>query len=228
MNEFSEIQGLYPDHACHGINLTSKISFEEQVSIALNKGRSPFSLLTIGIDPGETVGVAAEADGMLLFADECLPPFRETLVTTVRYLLAGFQSWETIIRVGLSPEYQSTNLLRLLLPFLRSDVRIELVDEKKTSKGSSRSNSDAAIQIARRSGRVIGVAEAIRQIENYVIPEGRVHEIQKWSRRLSSSRTLSSVLAREVAEGNLTLEQALALADKENQKKSTIHKEELH
>lgn len=213
--ELPEVQEQYPDHFCYGIEDNSDSTFEQQIFIALNKGRKPFDCLMIGIDPGEVVGIVGIADGMTLFAEELFPPFQETLVGTVKQLLASFTTRQTIIRVGLSPTYQATNLLRLLLPFLGSNVHLELVDERKTSKGHVKTNSEAAIEIARRSGRPIGVTEATHKVNDYVIPEGRIHEIKKWSRRLSSNRTLPTSLAKKVAEGKITLEEALSAANKE-------------
>lgn len=178
-NEFTKIQSQYPDQLAYAIDATSDAVFEEQLRTALNKGRKPFNCLIIGIDPGETVGIAVIADGMILFAEEYHPPFQETLVEAIRRLLASFQALEKIIRVGLSPAYQVTNLLRLLLPFYGFNIRIELVDERKTSTRPSKTNSDAAMEIARRSGRPIGVVEATHQLNDYVIPEGRIQEIKK-------------------------------------------------
>ncbi|MHA2369258.1 MAG: hypothetical protein ACXADX_10590 [Candidatus Hodarchaeales archaeon] len=127
--ELPEVQEQYPDHFSYGIDHNSDAAFEQQIWIALNKGRKPFDCLMIGIDPGEVVGIVGIADGMTLFAEELFPPFQETLVGTVKRLLASFTTRQTIIRVGLSPTYQTTNLLRLLLPFLGRNVHLELVDE---------------------------------------------------------------------------------------------------
>ncbi|MHA2369257.1 MAG: hypothetical protein ACXADX_10585 [Candidatus Hodarchaeales archaeon] len=52
---------------------------------------------------------------------------------------------------------------------------------------------------------------------DFVIPEGRILEIKKWSRRLSSNRTLPTTLAKKVAEGKLTLEQALSAANEKTE-----------
>ncbi len=177
----------------------------------MNKGRSPFNQLVIGLDPGEHVGLALEADGMLLFANEYPPPFDKTLVKTIKRLLMTFSSHNKIIRIGRSPRYQVTKLLRYLLPIIDSNIQLELVNEGKTSTGISKTNSDAALIIARRKGKQIYPSEVKRYLQEYEVPKGRIKEIKQESRIRSKHLTIQGILAREVAEGRLTLEQALSL-----------------
>ena len=96
---------------------------------------------------------------------------------------------------------------RLLNAMLEQGYIVELVDERKTSRGLHRNqHSVSAIRIAMLAG------ERIWEVVELQPTEGEVKEIQRRSRIKSQGRvTISSELARKVALGELTLAEAIEL-----------------
>ena len=82
---------------------------------------------------------------------------------------------------------------------------VELVDERKTSRGLNRNqHAVSAIRIATLSG------ERIWEVVKMEPKDGELREIQRKSRIKSQGRiTISSELAKKVALGELTLAEAI-------------------
>src|SRR2546426_1000052 len=97
--------------------------------------------------------------------------------------------------------------VRLLKPLARAQLRGEVVDEAGTTHRTAQPDVDAAIDIAKSSGRRVDPPVEIRPTP------GEVREIQRRSRLDSGGVvTISSELAGAVARGDLTLEEAIARA----------------
>ncbi len=73
--------------------------------------------------------------------------------------------------------------------------------------------------IARRQGKQIFPTEVKKYLQEYEVPKGRIREIKQESRIRSKHLTIPGILAREVAEGRLTLDQALTLTISVNKNK---------
>src|SRR5439155_1323072 len=89
----------------------------------------------------------------------------------------------------------------------RDQLRVAVVDEAGTTHRTAQPDVDAAIDIAKSSGRRVEPPVEIRPTP------GEVREIQRRSRLDSGGVvTISSELAGAVARGDLTLEEALTRA----------------
>jgi hypothetical protein len=174
-----------------------------------------FKQVIIGVDPGKKIGVAVICDGMLLTTAIC---DLEQLPITVKNFLVSFPSERIIIRVGNQPYSVSNVIFNKLFSAFSEDekIKLEIVQEEFSSlKGTLRNQSldsdeIAAFRIAQRPG-----IEQKHLVRNEV-PSGRIAEIKKWSRNHSQNRiTLDEELAKAVALGELSLDEAIILKEKE-------------
>ena len=94
---------------------------------------------------------------------------------------------------------------RLVNALLSRGYSIELVKENKTSRGLNRQQHGvAAVRIATLSGRQVLEKSEVNP------SEGELRDIQRMSRKKSNGRvTIPTELARKVAKGEVTLEQAI-------------------
>lgn len=163
--------------------------------------------LTIGIDPGKTPGVAVIAGNRAVDAFTVSSP--EEIRGVIERVISLHTPKELQIRIGRGGGGYRQRILRALsdLP----DLRVELVNEDSTSKGNSRHVRDAlaALSIALTRGKVLeGYPSRTR------IKFGEIKNIQDEARRLSPGLTISRRLAKKVARGELTLEEATKLQRK--------------
>lgn len=177
-------------------------SINEMVEEAIFALRSPKEThrLIIGIDTGPRPGLAWLADGVLIDTvqtesiDECLVRI-DTLLQ--------HQSFQNLLfRLGDgSPSHRD----RLVNALLSDGYSIELVKENKTSRGLNRQQHGvAAVRIATLSGRQVFEKSEVNP------SEGELRDIQRISRKKSNGRvTIPTELARQVAKGEVTLEQAI-------------------
>jgi hypothetical protein len=94
---------------------------------------------------------------------------------------------------------------RLVNALLLKGYSVELVKENKTSRGLNRQQHGvAAVRIATLSGRQVW------EMTEIDISEGELRDIQRISRNKSNGRvTIPTELARKVAKGEVTIEQAI-------------------
>ena len=94
---------------------------------------------------------------------------------------------------------------RLANVCLARGLRVERVDERRTSRGLQRNQQHAsAARIAQMNGEVITHKQPV------VPTSGEVREVQRLSRRMSNGRvTISQRLAQAVAVGRLSMEEAI-------------------
>jgi hypothetical protein len=154
----------------------------------------------VGVDPGERPGIA------VLSGDTVLAAFRVPLgdtVETVRQELEG--AVDPLVRVGDGARLQGTRIVDAL-----EDVRVELVDETGTTpylgqgaRGTGMGDVLAAVNIARLEGDPVDS----RDVEPTA---GEIQVVKNRSReRSAENRELDRALARRVALGELTLEEAM-------------------
>lgn len=151
-----------------------------------------FVEIVVGVDPGPRPGVAVFGDGRFVCGSNPASP--ERAVAFVREVLYFCECDSCVIRVGDGAGVYRNRIINGLLP-----LRIELVDEKKTSRNG---DIEAAKQIAFLKGSPV---KGPIELEP---GEGEIREIQNESRSMSGV-TISKDLAREVAEGSIDMEAAI-------------------
>lgn len=154
--------------------------------------------VVVGIDPGARPGIA------VLVGDTVIAAFQVPLdaaASVVEREVA--EAPDAVVRIGDGARLQGSRLVDEL-----GDMQVELVDETGTTPylgTGARGMGDvlAAVNIARSSGTPIEG----RSIEP---TDGEIQAIKDRSRRASNAnRTITDSLARKVANGELTMEEAL-------------------
>lgn len=152
----------------------------------------------VGVDPGERPGIAVVSGDVVVAVFQV--PLSE-VVSVVRGEIVD--AVDPVVRVGDGARLSGTRIIEAL-----DDVRVELVDETGTTPHlgtGARGMGDvlAAVNIARREG------DPVESVE--VEPtDGEIQMVQNRSRERTGSETLPEELARRVAVGELTLEEAIA------------------
>ena len=157
--------------------------------------------LIIGIDPGRKPGIAVVGDGRIIETRTLNSPGE--VLKCMRDVLAVHSADEVTARVGGGGGIYKLQILKLLQENLRP--RTEIVDETSTTP-TGKSNAAAAVNIALKEGRRL-----YEKIKLSPKP-GEIKNLQRESRLLSGNITISKKLAEEVAEGKLSLEEALEIA----------------
>ena len=169
-------------------------------ALQLLKGKTEWTELLIGVDPGHEPGVAVLGDGDVL--DTYLAPSPEAVRDQVRTALRTFPAKRVRVRVG---HGDPTNRNRILNSLADDGLRVEIVDEAGTTHRTPQPDLDAAVDIARTPGVRVEPPFEVRPTP------GEVREIQRRSRLQSGGQvTISSELANGVAQGKLTLDEAIA------------------
>lgn len=168
------------------------------VEAALSAGRAGGGRRVVGIDPGERPGVA------VLDGDDVVAAFHVPLAdvpSVVRREIEG--AVDPVVRIGDGARLRGSRVIDAL-----DDGRVELVDETGTTPHlgtGARGMGDvlAAVNIARREGEPV----TDREVEPTA---GELTAIKSASReRSADNREISAALARRVAAGELSLEEAL-------------------
>jgi hypothetical protein len=154
----------------------------------------------VGVDPGQRPGVAVVVDGVVTAAFHV--PLADA-VATIREEVAGEP--DALVRIGDGARVEGSKILNEL-----DEVTVELVDETGTTPylgTGARGMGDvlAAVNIAGIEGEVVDHRE--------VDPtRGELDVIKTRSRdRSEENRAIDDALARRVASGDLTIEEALAV-----------------
>ena len=153
----------------------------------------------IGIDPGPRPGIA------VLEGDQAVAVFHVPLADAASVVLEEVaDAADPVVRIGDGARLEGSKLIGEL-----QDVHVELVDETGTTPylGTGvRAGGDvvAAINIARREGEVV----ESREVEPTA---GELQIIKDRSRKQSAeNRAINELLARRVASGELTIDEALS------------------
>lgn len=118
------------------------------------------------------------------------------------------------LKVGNGAKRQRTMMLKALGEVLGYDYPIIIVNESRTTpkvggvESSSVVDIVASINIGLREGRETTIGDVLEVKEP---TKKEIEHIKRRSRELSGNITISSRLAREVALGNLTLEEAIEI-----------------
>jgi hypothetical protein len=194
-NEAGRIRGRH-------VVLVDDIDSSIAKATQLLKGKSTWIELWIGIDPGSEPGVAIIGDGEVI--DTRIARSPEAVAFHVRQAIRTFPAKDARIRIG---HGDPTNRNRILNALARDRLPVEIVDEAGTTRRTPQPDVDAAIDIARTSGRRAQPPFEIRPTP------GEVREIQRRSRLDSGGVvTISTELAGAVARGDLSLDEAIARA----------------
>ncbi|MFC6717445.1 hypothetical protein ACFQGT_04840 [Natrialbaceae archaeon GCM10025810] len=175
------------------------------VDEALSAVRGGGGRTIIGVDPGKKPGIAVLAGEVIVAAFQV--PLSDA-VDVIRREAA--EETAPVVRVGDGSRLESAKLVNEL-----EDVRVELVDETGTTPYlgiGARGMGDvlAAVNIARLEGEAVDT----REIEPTA---GELQVIKDRSReRSETNRAIDEVLARRVATGELTVDEALEVHDRKN------------
>ena len=130
------------------------------------------------------------------------------------------------VKIGHGAKRYRSLMLKNLANILGEDFPIFLVDERRTTpkvggiEASQVQDIVASINIALRDGRETTIGELMHVGEP---TKGEIEYIKTRSRELSNGMiTISSRLAREVAKGNLTLEEAIEIHKKKKGDRNDI------
>ncbi|MFB6133888.1 MAG: hypothetical protein ABEJ55_02760 [Halanaeroarchaeum sp.] len=166
----------------------------------------PSGSVIVGVDPGTNPGIAVLKEGLVVSAFHV--PL-EAAAGTVRDEVA--EESDPLVRIGDGARRLGARIIEEL-----DDVTVELVDETGTTPQlgrGARGMGDvlAAVNIARRTGKVVH--------DRTIQPTaGEVQMIKNRSRERSErNQTIPESLAREVAKGQLTLEEAIEVHEREEE-----------
>lgn len=160
--------------------------------------------LIIGIDPGIAPGIAVMADQSLVDSAHVNSP--EAAADAVREFVRIYKSDEVLVRIGHGDRTKRNRIFNAIWDL---GISIEIVDERNTTPLSDQKDIDAAIEIALTSGYRPGRKQLIEP------PEGEISDIQRLSRISSDGElTISRSLAKSVAKGECSMEEAIELQRK--------------
>ncbi len=182
-------------------------SVADAVEAALRhlRGRVAFRRVVVGVDPGEHPGVAILGDGRVVSTFRSSRP--EDVVPEILRRLGALEAESSVVRVGHGSATHRDRIINGLLDAV-VDVAVEEVDETRTSPPRHRPNRERDIAAAKRIALARG--ERVRRRREVSPSEGELRDIQRRSRLASQGDvTIGRELARAVASGDLTLEEAL-------------------
>ena len=173
-------------------------------ALKLLNGKDDINQVVIGIDPGKNPGVAVVEDGQVSEVHHL--PARD-VPGLVRQIQENYPGKIEVIKIGNGARLVRTQLINSVLDL---GVDVEVVDETGTSPSMGRgihssemSDIVAAINIARLNGVRVGKQEVEPSM-------GEIKRIQEYSREYSNGKTsIPRDLARKVAKGEMTLEEAI-------------------
>ncbi|WP_306058639.1 hypothetical protein [Natronococcus wangiae] len=191
------------DHADDFADVSTIVADPDQprraVDQALTAVRGDGGRTVIGVDPGRKPGIAVLAGDVVVAAFQV--PLGDAVDVIQREVS---EAPSPVVRIGDGSRLQSATLVNDL-----EDVRVELVDETGTTPylgTGSRGMGDvlAAVNIARLEGEEVDG----RDIEPTA---GELQMIKDRAREQSdTNRAIDEMLARRVAAGELTIDEALA------------------
>ncbi|MCD6461136.1 MAG: hypothetical protein J7L61_00125 [Thermoplasmata archaeon] len=174
-------------------------------------GRERYGLLAIGIDPGERPGVAVVGDGEVVKTFQLVHP--EDVREVVEVVLSAFPHLGSVIRIGHGDPVRRNRIINSLLGL---GVRVEVVDETRTSGGQRNTHVHAAIYIASWKGIPVENPQKVEPTP------GEIREIQRRSRIESGGHhTIDKELAAAVARGEMSMGEAV----KEHERRMGLHGE---
>ena len=126
-------------------------------ALLIIQGKRRYTEVIIGVDPGETCGIAILCDNKVL---ETMTTNMENAADLITKNLRRFPAEKKVVRIGDGTPANTKNLLNLLFLYLQKDIILELVHEAGTSRILNKSfnrriirDSISAIRIAERNGK---------------------------------------------------------------------------
>jgi len=184
-----------------GISVTlDEVQHSVEQAIHRLRYSRPIRRLIFGVDPGPRPGIAWLGDGLTLGKAQ-LEGVDDTVDSIVR-ISRAIEHESLIIRVG---NGSKTIANRIINTCVVRGLSVQIVNESRTSIGVPRhAHSSAALRIAHLPGDSVNQKRKVRPTN------GEIRDIQRRSRSHSLGRTtIPSTLARAVAMGRLTLEDAI-------------------
>lgn len=177
-------------------------------------GKESYRSLVMGIDPGEKrIGFAVLGDGALLEALQ-LKTVGEVEQAMDR-ARGRYPAGETVVRVG---HGAPTIRNRIVNAALGRDLRTEIADETSTTRRVERPDVEAAIAIAATPGATVWFALQVDPTS------GELRHIKNLSRQHSGGElTISTELSRRVALGEISLDEAVAIARERGNSRAKGH-----
>ncbi|HHZ74666.1 MAG TPA: hypothetical protein EYN58_05770 [Candidatus Poseidoniales archaeon] len=168
-------------------------------ALYLSTLKDPTIILAFGIDPGPRPGLAWNSDGKPLGTEQ-MEDVDDT-IDRICQLVKSIPHAIAVIRIG---DGSPTIGSRLANICLARGLRVEMVDERRTSTGVGRNEHHAA---AARIAQIIG--EEVTSKRKVQPSTGEVREVQRKSRSESGGKlTLPNELAQAVAVGRLSMVEA--------------------
>lgn len=166
-------------------------------------GSPSFRRCVIGIDPGERPGIAVLADGRVKRLIHAPGP--EAVRAIVETIVGSLPAERFVVRVGNgAPTFRD----RILHTLVGMDAQVEVVDEAHSTPAARHGERDT--QAATSIALTPGIALHAGDLGPVVPTEGELRDIQRKSRLASEGMlTISRALARNVALGRLTLDEAI-------------------
>lgn len=160
--------------------------------------------MIIGIDPGKRPGV------VVLSENKCIAKFQteiDNILDKIYESVKAVKPKKLTVRIGDGdPPNRNRIINNIMKARLCVKPRIEIVDERFTTKRTMSPDIDAAHEIARMKGKEI--KEPLPLEPKY----GEISEIKRRSRMESDGEvTISSELAEKVAKGMITIEDAIKI-----------------
>ncbi len=128
-------------------------------AILIVQGKRNYERVVIGVDPGETYGIALMGDGKVI--ETRISSVLEEAVNLIVDRLKNFPALVRIVRVGNGPPEYTKRFIRSLNEQLPEEIMIEIVSEVGTSHLMSESTNRrglrdivSATEIAGRNGKV--------------------------------------------------------------------------
>ena len=151
----------------HLVTHPSVLVFEEETgpskvvneALRIVLGKQRYEKMVIGIDPGETFGVAILSDGRVLETLNC-PSLKET-VDTVLKVLGETPAVLKVVKIGDGAPHYMKELLYSLDEVIPKEMIMEVVPEAGTSQVTGETthrremrNAMSAVKIAKRKGKI--------------------------------------------------------------------------
>lgn len=176
-------------------------TLDRAVSLLSGEG---FKQIIIGIDPGKYPGMAVLGDNKTISVHHVSVG---EVCPLIKRIMHDYRDRKILVRIGHGARLIRSQLINGILDL---GLEVEMVDETGTTPhlgkgvhGQVISDIIAAINIAKMQGKSVG--------KQFIEPsQGEVRVIQEHSREYSNGRsTIPRMLARAVAKGELTLDEAV-------------------
>ncbi|MEM3395995.1 MAG: hypothetical protein QW620_00600 [Thermoplasmata archaeon] len=168
-------------------------------AMKLLMGKEIIHELVVGIDPGEHIGVAVVGDGVVLARATVFSA--DAVVEMVKTYLKVFKAFRKLLRVGHGDITKRNKIISVLW---KLKIPIEIVNEQGTTTITQEPDVEAAVRIAMHEGKDISSRPKVEP------SAGELRNIQRISRIKSNGKiTISRKYAREVARGEITIEEAI-------------------